>query len=301
MKEKTINARDGYKLNIHIFEVENAKAVIQIIHGMEEHQERYEKFIKVLNKNGFSVVSSDMRGHGKNAETLGYFKEKDGYKELIEDQKNITSFIKEYFPNLKIYLLAHSMGTIITRVLLQENSKDYAKVVLSGYPNYQKGAYFGIFIANIIKAFHGPKYKSKFISSLSVDSFNKNIKNPKTRYDWICHNEETVKQYIEDPYCGIGFTCSAFNDLFHLVTMMHKYKLYNNVNKEMEILLIRGLDDYCTGGNKGSEDSYRVLCNAGFNKLQKIDYPNMRHEILAEKDNEKVYNDIINFYNTQKV
>ena len=283
MEKIFINSRDGYKLDVHIFKAENPKAVIQIIHGMEEHQERYENFIEQLNKNGFAVVSSNMRGHGSSAEYLGYFKEKDGYKELIEDQKVITNFIKEEFEGYPIYIFAHSMGTIITRVLLQENSQEYKKVLLSGYPNYQNGAHFGILVANILKKFKGPKYKSKFISSLSVDSFNKKIKNPKTKCDWICHNEETVKKYIEDPYCGIGFTCSAFCDLFHLVIMMHKSKLYNNVNKELELLLLRGLDDPCPGGDKGAQDSKQVLYKAGFNKIQSIDYPNMRHEILAEK------------------
>lgn len=296
MEKEIINSRDGYKLDVHVFEVPNAKAVVQIVHGMEEHQERYEKFIKVLNENGFSVVSSDMRGHGKSAECLGFFKEKDGYLELVEDQKSITNFIEERFPKLPIYILAHSMGTIITRVLLQENSKQYDKVVLSGYPNYQRGAHTGIVVTNIVKAIHGPKYKSKFISFLSVDTFNHAIKKPKTNCDWICHNEETVQEYINDPYCGIGFTCSAFNDLFHLVINMHKSELYNNVNKDMKMLLVRGLDDPCVGGTKGAEDSYKVLCNAGFNDIERIDYPNMRHEILAEKDNKKVYDDIIKFY-----
>lgn len=296
MERTLIEARDGYKLDLHIFKVENAQAVIQIIHGMEEHQERYEDFIKELNKNGFSVVSSDMRGHGVSAEYLGHFKEKKGYKELIEDQKIITNFIKEQFKDLPIYLFAHSMGTIITRVLLQENSQEYKKVVLSGYPNYQNGAYLGILMANIIKTFRGSKYKSKFISHLSVGTFNKAIKNPKTKCDWICHNEETIKAYREDPYCGIGFTCSAFCDLFHLVIMMHKPKLYYNVNQEIKLLLLRGMDDPCTGGDKGAKDSYKVLSKAGFNRIQTIDYPDMRHEILAEKNNQKVYEDITNFY-----
>lgn len=274
---------------------------MQIIHGMEEHQERYEKFIKVLNENGFSVVSSDMRGHGISAEFLGYFKDKKGYIELIEDQKSITKFIKERFKGRDIYIFAHSMGTIITRVLLQKNSKDYRKIILSGYPYYQSGAHFGIIIANIIKAFKGPKYKSKLLSKLSVGAFNKFIKSPKTKCDWISHNEENIKEYINDPYCGIGFTCSAYNDLFHLVILMHKCKLYSNVNKNLEILLLRGLDDPCVGGDKGANDSYEILKKAGFNIIKTIDYPNMRHEILAEKDNKTVYNDSINFLQNKKI
>lgn len=297
MEEIFINAQDGYKLCVHIFEKKEAKAVVQIVHGMEEHQGRYENFAKFLNEKGYTVVTSDMRGHGKKAKNLGFFKEKDGYKELVEDQKIITGFIKKRFKDVPIYIFAHSMGTIITRVLLQENSKKYEKVALSGYPNYQIGAYFGIIIANIIKLFRGAKYKSKLISSLSIGAFNKKIKNPKTSSDWVCKNEETVKEYKQDPYCGIGFTCSAFSDLFHLVINMHKPKLYHNVNNEMELLLLRGLEDPCVGGTKGANDSKKVLINAGFTKIQSIDYPNMRHEILAEKDNKKVYDDVLEFYN----
>ena len=100
MKKEFIKTRDEYNLDVHIFEVENPRAVIQVIHGMEEHQERYEDIIKVLNKKGFLVVSSDMRGHGKSCKELGFFKEKDGYVELIEDQKIITKFIKEHFKNI---------------------------------------------------------------------------------------------------------------------------------------------------------------------------------------------------------
>ena len=291
-----INSKDGYKLELHVFEIENSKAVIQVIHGMEEHQERYEFFIKFLNKNGFSVVSSDMRGHGRSAENLGHFKDKNGYMELIEDQNAVTDYIKKRFSNIPIYIFAHSMGTIITRVLLQENSKDYEKVVLSGYPNFQIGAYFGIIVSNIIKLFHGPKYKSKLLSSLSIGSFNKNIKNPKTDSDWISYNEDNINSYMNDPYCGIGFTCAAFNDLFHLVIRMHKPKLYHNVNDNLSLLMIRGVDDPCVGGDKGALDSRNVLLKAGLDKMIFIDYINMRHELLNEKDNQKVYNDVLNFY-----
>lgn len=263
---------------------------------MEEHQERYENFINILNENGFSVVSSNLRGHGINCKDLGFFKNEYGYQELIFDQRLITKYIKENFEKLPLYIFAHSFGTIITRVLLQNDSKEYQKVVLSGYPNYQAGAYFGIIVSNVIKKIHGPKYKSKFLTSLSVGQFNKKIENPKTDCDWICHNEDTVKKYIEDPYCGIGFTCSAFNDLYHLVILMHKPKLYNNVNKDMELLLLRGEEDPCTGFEKGSKESYEVLKKAGFKNIKHKVYQNMRHEILAEKNNELVYRDILDFF-----
>lgn len=296
MEKFIIKALDNYELNVHIFKTEKPKAVIQIIHGMEEHQERYERFANFLVNNGFCVVSSDMRGHGSNAKDLGFFKDKEGYKYLISDQVAITKFIKEKFEGLPIYIFAHSMGTIITRVLLQEHSKDYAKVVLSGYPNYQSGAKIGITLTNIIKRFKGAKYKSIFVQNMSIGVFNKQIKNPRTALDWVTANEKNVDEYIKDPLCGIGFTVSAFNDLFQLVVKMHKPKNYNNVNSDMPLLLLRGINDPCTGGEKGASNSRKILELAGFKNLQHIDYEGMRHEILNEVDYQKVENDILEFY-----
>ena len=38
MQKVFIKARDDYELELHVFKVKNSKSVIQLIHGMEEHQ-----------------------------------------------------------------------------------------------------------------------------------------------------------------------------------------------------------------------------------------------------------------------
>ncbi len=299
MQKFIVMAQDGYELDVHVFEAKKPKAVVQVLHGMEEHQGRYERFVEFLVANNFTVVTSDMRGHGATAVDFGYFKDKNGYIDLVGDQVEITEFIEQKYAGLPIYIFSHSMGTITTRVLLQNYSHKYEKVVLAGYPNYRSGAKLGIFLANLISAFHNPKYNSKFINKIAVGYFNKKIKNAKTPVDWISANEQNVQNYLNDPLCGNGFTVSGFNDLFHLVIIMHNRKKYNYVNKNLKILMLRGEDDACTGGKKGAEDSRRMLADAGFTNLQYIDYPNMRHEILNETDYQKVQNDILEFYNKQ--
>ena len=297
MQQFTQNTSDNAILSIHTFDIESPKAVIQIVHGMEEHQERYEAFASFLNQNGYSVVTSDLRGHGTTAKSLGHFKDKKGYLALVEDQMQIRAFIAERYPDTPVYLFAHSMGTIISRVLLQTESKQYQKVVLSGYPCYQLMTPIGIPMTAILRLLRGPEYKSKFIQNVSVGVFNKAISNPKTDIDWVCANTDTVQAYMNDPYCGIGFTCAAFNDLYHLVLQMHKPKAYKNVHTSLPLLMLCGIDDPCTGGQKGTADSIRVLSNAGFQQIERIDYPGMRHEILNEKDYQTVYQNILDFYN----
>ena len=295
MEEVLINAHDGYRLLLNVYDVENPKAVVQIAHGMEEHQGRYRAFAEMLNSHGYAVVSADMRGHGKMAKTLGFFKRKDGYKSLVNDHVKVTNFIKNRYKGLPLYLFAHSMGSIIARVVLQNHSKKYDKVIFSGYPNYRSAAKIGILIADGLTANYGAKYKSKLMTALEFKFFNFFVWNSKTKVDWMCYNKKIIEDYLKDPLCGFGFTSSAFSDLFNLVVMMHDANAYNHVKVKLPILFIRGADDPATGGKQGAKYSVEVMKKAGFKNITRIDYEKMRHEVINETENAKVYDDILSF------
>ena len=98
MEQFTLRATDNVQLHVRVYDAPSCKGVVQLIHGMEEHQARYEDFATFLNERGYSVVSSDMRGHGEAAEKLGWFKEKDGYnnrlKQLISLYQNVGGYSK---------------------------------------------------------------------------------------------------------------------------------------------------------------------------------------------------------------
>jgi alpha-beta hydrolase superfamily lysophospholipase len=189
------------------------------------------------------------------------------------------------------------MGTIISRVLLQEDSKKYAKVALSGYVNPNPASGVGLLLTKCIKLFKGPKGHSKMITNLAVGQFAKKIKNRKTPLDWLSFNENNVKTYIHDSLSGVEFTLASYVTLFSLLKRMGKAKLYKNTNKELPFLLIGGKEDPCTGYDKGRKASLANLKKAGFKDIDVITLENMRHEILNENDKEKVYEDILNFFN----
>lgn len=298
MEQFTLRATDNVQLHVRVYDAPSCKGVVQLIHGMEEHQARYEDFATFLNERGYSVVSSDMRGHGEAAEKLGWFKEKDGYRALVDDQKTIRNYISERYGDLPVYLMAHSMGTIVSRVLLQTDSGVYKKVALSGAPNYQAATPGGLVLANVIGLFRGGEYKSPLLENISLKAFNKGFQNPRTEFDWLSTNEAAVDKYLADPYCGKGFTCSAYKDLYRLLLLMHKAKEYKNVNKDLPIAFFSGAQDVCTGGEKGLQDSVSVLKKAGFTAVSRKEYQGMRHEILGEKDNIRVYTDIAEYFDS---
>ena len=210
MENIKIKANDDYELSLNIYHVENPKGYVQVIHGMQEHQMRYMPLALELNKVGYTVITSDIRGHGQNAKVLGFFSDNEGYKLVLDDQKLITNYIQTHFETEKVIILGHSMGTIITRNLLQTESKNYEKVILSGYPNYQSASNLGVLIGKIIKLFKGSKYNSKLLADLSVGSFNKQIKNTRTKQEdkisieYIMYylDEQLVDE--DDEHCDCG-------------------------------------------------------------------------------------------------
>ena len=288
---------DLYSLSIRVYDCENPKAVVKFVHGMEEHQARYEDFAEFLAKNGYIVVTADLRGHGKTAPKIGHIADKNGHKLLIDDEKVIKHYIKKTYPNLPIILFAHSMGTIISRALLQTESQDYSKVVLSGYPNPQPVGGIGAMLTGVLGYFKGRDGYSKMLTKMVLGKFVKAVKNRETLCDWLSYNKENVQKYIDDSLCGKEFTIGSYNALFHLVGDINKPKKYINVNKKLPILLISGEDDPCTCGKKGRKASFNRLKKAGFENIEVETLPNMRHEILNEKEKAKVYKIILDFMN----
>ena len=296
MEKLFLDAAEGYKLSLAVFPVEKPKAVLQMVHGMQEHKERYYSFIEYLNKNGYAVVISDMRGHGEDAPNLGHIADKKGEKILIEDQNRIYNYIKENFKDVPVYLFGHSMGSIISRVLLQESSANYKKVILSGYVAPNPASPVAVLLGNIVKCFGAKKY-SKLLANLALGPYSKAVKDRKTELDWLSANEENVQNYINDPLCGFPFTNGSFSALFHLLNAMGKAKKYVNVNKELPFLLAGGEDDPCTAGEKGRANSKKVLEKAGFVNFEVATFKGMRHEILNELDKEQVYKTMLEFLN----
>ena len=84
-----------------------AKGIIQVIHGMEEYQDRYESFAEYLREAGYTVVTADLRGHGKNAPVLSHIADKEGHLRLLEDEEVILDEIHGRWPGMPVILFGH--------------------------------------------------------------------------------------------------------------------------------------------------------------------------------------------------
>ena len=296
-QEVKLASKDGYELALRVYDTSEPKAVVKMIHGMEEHQGRYRPFAEFLQADGYAVVTADLRGHGESAPTVSHIAGREGHLRLLEDEQAILEYLHERWPGTPVDLFAHSMGTIIARAFLQKQSREFHKLVLSGYPNPNSAAGAGIVLTDVLGAFKGGKKYSKLLDGMVLGPFSKAIPDAKSPLEWLSCNPENVKRYEEDPLCGVPFTIGSYGALFHLIKMMDTPSQYEEVWKALPILLISGKDDPCTGGEKGRMDSVNRLKEAGFREIRVETIDGMRHEILNETGNEKVFRMILDFLN----
>lgn len=296
MEEFYLDANENAKLCVRLYRAENPKAVVQVLHGMCEHQGRYEYFANILVKHGFIVVTSDMRGHGrsiKDSSELGYFG-KNGEKNLIDDQVIINTFIKNNFPELKVYMFAHSMGTLIARNFLKEHDNLIDKLVLSGAPYFSNLANFGKIITGIVKNVSGRKNRSKLLKNILFSAIPKS---QRIDNSWISYDLENIQNYNNDNMCGFMFTNEGYDTLAKLDADLVKYKEYKVKNKDLPILFLSGEEDIIVGGAKNLSESVKTLLKVGYKNVSSKVYSNMKHEIINEANKDIVISDILNAFN----
>lgn len=151
----TYLSRDGiHKCQAYKWQNDNVpvKGILQIIHGMQEHMERYDEFASFMCDNGFIVVGNDHLGHGLTvlSEELGYFAKDNADVIVVRDVHRLKKMTEGEYPGLPYFILGHSMGSFIARKYLtmygkvsvvqlsaeQERSLPLLQVLVRFYPQF---------------------------------------------------------------------------------------------------------------------------------------------------------------------
>lgn len=272
---------------------EEIKGIVQISHGMAEHKERYIPFMEYLSNNGYVTIIHDHRGHGKSVKDrndLGYFyEEKAEY--IVEDLHQITEYIKTRFPNKKLILFGHSMGSMIVRKYIKKYDKDINKLIVCGSPSKNPYAGVAIGVTKTLKLIKGEKHRSKLIQNLAFGSYNKKFKDATSENSWVCSNKKTVEEYDKDELCGYIFTLNGFLNLFTVMKDIYSTQNWKLQNPSLPILFIAGADDPVIINEQEWIKSQEFLNKIGYANIDKKLYKGLRHEILNE-DTDIVWKDI---------
>lgn len=270
--------------------------VIQIIHGMAEHSDRYLDAANYLCTKGFAVIIHDHEGHGKSIksnEDLGFFCEENGFSKIVEDTNKVTKLAKQQFPDKKLILWGHSMGSFVTRSYISKYAEDVDGAIICGTSGKNPAADIGIMLAKTIAKIKGARYRSKLIDSMAFGTYNKKF-DGNTGFEWLSKNKDNINKYVADDKCGFLFSASAFADLFSLLKEVSTDECFEKTPKSLPLYLIAGDTDPVGNYGKGVKEVFEKYKNTSHNVQLKL-YPSLRHEIHNECEKEEVYKDIAVF------
>lgn len=254
--------------------VGDARGVVQLLHGVGEHAGRYGALIGALTGAGFHVYADDHRGHGRTGirqhggpAKLGRLG-KGGLIAAKDAVWQLTGIIKDEHPDLPLVLLGHSWGSFLAQMLVNDHPEAWDAVILSGSALRMPG-------------------------SLNAAPLNARWAGPEaTGLEWLSRDPAVWKQFDEDPL-------TTDVPLLKLFGPIEAAKLYGRPRKDLgrdiPMLLLVGRDDSVGGPRSVHKlaDEYRT--RSGLTDITTLVYPDARHEIFAELQQDEVRADVLSW------
>lgn len=279
------------------------RAILQISHGIAEHIDRYEDFMIFLAENGILSVGDDHLGHGKSYRDntdKGFFAEKDGWKDVVADMHSLYEQMKADYPSVPYVLFGHSMGSFLTRTYMITYPDDYDLAILSGTGHQDKAlVYGGSLISEIICRTQGARTIGDTLNKIAFGSYLSHIENPRTPFDWLSRDEQTVDRYIADENCGFTAKNGLYRDMMSGLKFLTNPANIAKMNKSKPVYFMSGEEDPVGDYGKGVERAYKAFCDAGCQDVTIRLYPGGRHEMLNEINRDAVYQDILSWIDSK--
>ena len=273
----------------------NVKAVLLLHHGMAEHCGRYEGFLQAFTDMGYAVFMHDMLGHGRSCATpeeRGFFGEKDGYNILIQDARQLYDIARGEYPDKKLVIAGHSMGSFIMRCFTARYPDlDYAAAIYIGTGGPNPLANISVALTTAVGALKGKRYRSKWMENTGFKGYNDRCEG-RTDSDWLSRDQASVDDYLADNACGFTFTVAAYGDLGRLLLESSSDQWYQRIPAQLPILFVSGQEDPVGNYGAGVRAVSEKLQATGHTRVQVLLYPGARHEILRETNSPEVYRDI---------
>ncbi len=294
---------DGAVIAVHQWvPLKKPKKAIIIVHGMAEHALRYDSFAEEACKHDFTVFAADLRGHGSSISSKkikGYLADGDGFRRVVDDQKEIYDEIRNLYNNIPVIIIGHSFGSFVTQEYIENYGDTVKAAVLIGSSGPNPTVAAGSILADIICMLKGRKAEAKMLDKIAFGSYNKGFKNPKTKFDWLSGDENEVNKYINDNLCGFICTNGFYQDLMRGLKRLHKKENLSRIPVNLPILITAGSEDPVSGGGKTLEELYKIYQKLGIQDIELKLYKNARHEILNETNKEEVKSDIFKWMHTR--
>lgn len=293
---EALGSPTGATLNLYTRLAEgDAKAVVQINHGLAEHAARYGRFAEFLAGRGFHVYAHDHRGHGGTTAPDApprSFGSGNGADMVIADVNAVHDEIAGRHPGLPVIVFGHSMGGLIALgFVLKHPGRAAAAAIWNA--NFSGGVAGRA--AQAILAWErfrlGSDVPSRALPKLTFQSWAKQVPERRTEFDWLSRDAAEVDKYIADPLCGWDASVGMWQDVFRLAFLGADDRSFDAVRRDLPFKVVGGEKDPATSGGKAIEDLARRMRRMGFSNLVSTVYAETRHESLNELNRNVIMED----------
>lgn len=290
--------------NLHVYkwdQVTEIKGIIQIFQGLNETGDRYDALAKALNKAGYIVYTHDAPGQGKTKQSdvdIVDFGPR-GFKHLVEACYVMRKRIAAEYKTQEIYAIGNSLGSLLLRYLLIEDTVEYHKVVISGAGlSSTKGMSFTILLASILALFKGNQpsdffdnrvreIQLKIITKTDIDHF----------IEYLTRDEIQNELDKKDPYLFNRLSKISYVELLKLIKFVNTEKYMKHTHPAINSLILSGSHDPMTNFGKDSKELSDFFYRMGIHSKVKI-YNEARHNLFDEINKEEIFEDVIKFLNS---
>ena len=300
MEEKKyyIKQQDGYTTQLYSFNSKKpVKISLLVLHGMAEHHSRYKEFARFLTNHGIDVFLYDQRGHGmdKPKSELGYFTPNKGDEVVVDDAIRIINFIKELNKDHKFILMGHSMGSLITRNVIQKDDSMDGVIICGTANPIHFIARIGLGVFQLISLGKNKLTAAPICDKIlfKTKTYNKYCTN--TQVDWLSRDKKVVHNYCMDPYCGFICSYAFYMDLLRLTIGATNKSNIRKTRKDLPINIISGTSDPVGGNGRDVKRLIKSYQKEGYSNLQFTLYEGCRHELLNELNKHEVMNDLATY------
>jgi len=248
MSEANFTSFDGTRLYLNKEVADGDKAVCVVVHGLCEHQGRYDYLAESFHKAGIGTYRFDHRGHGRSEGERTYYSD---FNDMLDDVNAFVDLAIKENPDKPVFLLGHSMGGYAVALYgAKYPDKKLKGIVTSGALTFDNGG----LIRNVPKG------------------LDPHMTLPNELGAGVCSVQEVVDWYGKDPYNTMTFTtglCYAVCD---------GLDWFDPAKFSYPVLMMHGEKD----GLVSLRDTYDFFAKAASKDRQMKIYGGLFHEIFNE-------------------
>ena len=210
-----LKAVNGTSANYYtLWPVKKPRAIVQIITGMSDYIDRYDHFAHFLNQQNILVIGHDHFGQGKavlKRNDLGNLIPQTQIStptpEIVTRSKNVSLACRQFYPEIPLIILGHSLGSLVVTELLKEDHELYQAAILIGIINLLSVAKL---FAPAIKSFQSLESTrlTRELNQKAYNVFNQDFQSGE-KFGWVTNNPMVRKQLELDPLVGYDYTLAS--------------------------------------------------------------------------------------------